>query len=266
MIIACDLDRTLLPNGEEPDDNSLERFYDYLKERDHTLIYATGRNLEMVQGAYQEFSLKVPDYLIASVGTMVYIKNGDQLVLDPHWIKHVYDHHPTWDADKIISALKNIDALTFQEDEVQNEFKVSLYAPVEKDEKVIQHNIARALENHEGVEIIYSIDPHKNVGLIDVLPTTATKLTALEYVRISLGKEKNEVLYAGDSGNDILPLTYGYNSVLVKNASTEVKEEVRRITREQNHSERLYIAVGNKDEHGNYASGVIEGMKHFLTS
>ncbi|MEX0933531.1 MAG: HAD-IIB family hydrolase [Candidatus Paceibacterota bacterium] len=263
MIIACDLDRTLLPNGEEPDDNSLERFYNYLKEHDHTLVYATGRNLRMVQDAYREFNLKVPDYLIASVGTMVYVNDNDELVLDPQWKEHVYRHHPTWNAHSIISELEHVRDVTFQEDEVQNEFKISLYAPVGKEKKEIRQNIVRALVDYEGVEIIYSVDPHKNVGLIDILPTAATKLTALEYIRTSLKKEKDDVLYAGDSGNDILPLTYGYKAVLVKNAREEVKEEVLRITREQGHTERLYVAVGSENEHGNYASGVMEGIKHF---
>lgn len=265
MIIVCDLDRTLLPNGEEPDDGSLERFYNYLRAFNHTLVYATGRNLEMVQSAYQEFNLKVPDYLIASVGTMVYTRQDNELVLDPCWMQHVYQHHPTWNADSIISAISNIDGLVFQEDEVQNEFKISLYAPVERDEKEIRSDLASALASYKDVEIVYSIDPHKNIGLIDVLPRTATKLTALEYVRTSLGKEKDDVVYAGDSGNDILPLTYGYNAILVKNAREEVKEEVIRIAREQGHAERLYIAVGSENEHGNYASGIIEGIKYFST-
>jgi len=263
MIIACDLDRTLLPNGEEPDDNSLRRLYSYLTGIDHTLVYATGRNLAMMESAYLEYDLKIPDYLIASVGTMVYKREDDGLVLDPHWITHVYKHHPAWNREVIVSALKNTEYLSLQESGVQNEFKISFYASVSTEEKRVRSDIEYALQNIEGIEIIYSIDPNKNIGLVDILPTAATKLTALEYIRTSLKKEKDDVLYAGDSGNDILPLTYGYKAVLVKNAREEVKEEVLRITREKNHSDRLYVATGSESEHGNYASGVMEGIQYF---
>lgn len=71
------------------------------------------------------------------------------------------------------------------------------------------------------------------------------------------------MIYAGDSGNDILPLTYGYKGILVKNAPDEVKEEVLNIAKAAQISELVYVASGQYDEDGNYASGVIEGIKHF---
>jgi sucrose-6-phosphatase len=264
MIIACDLDRTLIPNGREPDDGSLKRFYSYIETLDHTLVYATGRNLKMLEEAYALYGLKKPDFLIAAVGTAIYKRKENEIVLDTRWGEHVYSKNPLWNNEKITSVIKNIDYLTFQEKEVQNEFKISLYVDLLKEKKEIEEDVRSVLNDTEGIEVVYSIDPDKHVGLVDILPTSATKLGALEYVRTMLNKEKEEVIYAGDSGNDILPLTHGYKAILVKNAPSEVAEEVRRIVKDKNISHLLYVACGDDGESGNYASGVMEGIKYFL--
>lgn len=263
MIIACDLDRTLIPNGHEPDDKALERFYQYIHRIDHTLVYVTGRNLDMVQEAYELFGLRVPDYLIASVGTMVYVNQDGELILDPEWKTYVHNNQPAWDRERIISALTTNEHMFLQEQEVQNEFKVSLYADLDLTEEDARAILKETLHTVEGIEIVYSVDPHKRTGLIDILPACATKLGALEYVREKHNEHKDNVIYAGDSGNDILPLTFGYKAIVVKNASDPVKEEVKRKARENNVEDRVYIATGTTKESGNYASGVIEGLQYF---
>jgi len=56
MIIVCDLDRTLVPNGAEEYDGSLEEFYERVSGlRDAVLVYATGRNLELFKEAEKEY-------------------------------------------------------------------------------------------------------------------------------------------------------------------------------------------------------------------
>ena len=54
--------------------------------------------------------------------------------------------------------------------------------------------------------IVYSFDSQDGKGLLDFLPNSATKQTALEYVAAASGVAKEEVVFCGDSGNDIFPL------------------------------------------------------------
>jgi len=108
--------------------------------------------------------------------------------------------------------------------------------------------------------VIFSIDETNNIGLLDIIPKNATKLSALEYIRKNNGYKKEDIVYCGDSGNDILPLTFGYKSILVRNAINEVKKAVKSICFEKNCTDALYIAKGYGKLNGNYVSGIIEGL------
>jgi len=113
------------------------------------------------------------------------------------------------------------------------------------------------------VDIIFSIDPIKKVGLIDILPQSVNKASALEFLRKRLSVSKNDIVYCGDSGNDIIPLTSGYKSILVKNAKDKIKDTVSKINYDLGNIDKLYIAKGNEKMNGNYSSGIIEGLLKF---
>jgi len=267
MIIACDLDRTLLPNGSEPDNASLADFYALMSQAlpDAVLAYVTGRSLALYKNAQKEYGLRDPDYLLASVGTEVYVAQNNTLVPDPHWDAFVLQFHDTWDYDTVrrdvLAICTDRSFIYPQEDEVQNKYKLSFYIenPDQHKEDVLGtvHEYAEAQDL--GVEIIYSFDPHKNIGLLDILPSRATKLGALEYVRNKIGVEKDEVIYCGDSGNDLLPLTAGYKAVLVGNAPAEIKQSAQEAAKKNHTEEQLYIAQSY------YAAGVVEGIRHFMS-
>ena len=76
--------------------------------------------------------------------------------------------------------------------------------------------------------IIYSFDSQDGKGLLDFLPASATKQTALEYVAEEFGSAKEDVVFCGDSGNDIFPLTAGFCGVLVRNADDQLVENVKK--------------------------------------
>jgi hypothetical protein len=111
--------------------------------------------------------------------------------------------------------------------------------------------------------IVYSFDSQDGKGLLDFLPESATKQTALEYVAEEFGSAREDVVFCGDSGNDIFPLTAGFSGVLVKNADQQLVDNVREAMRE-NPQLKLYFARGNfKGLNGYYTSGVIEGAYHY---
>lgn len=265
ILLATDLDRTLLPNGPAPDDGGIEALFSLLKTVPHLLVYVTGRNLNLVYDAQKMYGIPTPDYLIAEVGTSMFRKNGDTLVPEARWISYVRSQERGWDSRSITDAIGNTHDLKLQENSNQNQFKISYYLANHNEKDAAFAHIHETLTKFNiDADVLWSIDPLKNnIGLIDVLPKTATKATALEFLRRQEHFEKEDVIYCGDSGNDILPLTRCYRSILVKNAPEDVKKEVTRRTNEQECPNTLYIATGTQQGNGNYSSGILEGLHHF---
>ncbi|VAW32252.1 hypothetical protein MNBD_CPR01-435 [hydrothermal vent metagenome] len=266
ILIATDLDRTLLPDGPYPDDKSIDNLFVALSNTQYILAYVTGRNLSLVQDAQKKYDIPTPDYLIAEVGTKIFHKEENTLVPDILWTSYIRAHEPRWNRNDITDAIGTAHDITMQEDWKQNEFKISYYLPKSSDKNIALRHIHKSLE-HIGItsDVLYSFDPLKNnIGLIDILPKTATKATALEFIRERAHLAKDEVVYCGDSGNDILPLTNGYRAILVKNAPENVQKDAsKRLEKLGIPKEKLYIAHGDHGQNGNYASGIIEGLRHF---
>jgi len=263
-VIATDLDRTLLPNGNQEYDGSMNLFSDIVRKKGLALIYVTGRNLEEINDAVEEYKIPPADYLVAEVGTRVYSRASDGYEEDISWIKAVNSATQNWDVGLFKERLESVEGIRLQEDFRQNSLKLSYYLDNPKDSsKTVQEvsETIKALCND--AEIIYSIDETKNLGLLDVLTRHATKINALEYVRKKLGVEKEDIIYCGDSGNDILPLTFGYKSILVRNTIDGVKKAVKERCMEKGIAEKLYIAQGTGKLNGYYVSGIIEGLVHF---
>ena len=92
---------------------------------------------------------------------------------------------------------------------------------------------------------------------------SATKQTALEYVAEEYGVDKTDVVFCGDSGNDVFPLTAGFSGVLVRNADEQLVASVKQAMN-ANPALKLYFAKGDfKGLNGYYTSGVIEGAYHY---
>lgn len=265
IFLTTDLDRTLLPNGPYDDDKSIPELFERLKQVPHILCYATGRNLSMVLEAMRTWHIPLPDFLVAEVGTSLYRKSGNELVTDTRWREHILSVQKNWSKDRILSSLNLNDALKLQEDEKQNEFKISYYLSdhTKKDEIFEKIHSVLSQENITA-QLLWSVDTlANNIGLIDIIPATATKAGGVEFLREKEGFEKENVIYCGDSGNDILPLTRCYKSIMVKNAPDEVKDIVSKQVSEAGCTANLYIATGVPPQNGNYASGIIEGLVHF---
>jgi len=265
IIFATDLDRTLLPNGHDEDGNTIPLLFRALEGKDITIVYVSGRNMALFEEARNKFDIPLPDFFLGSVGTEMFKKGNGVLVVDGGWIDYLRGNTAHWDVEEFKKRIGEIAGLRLQEPEVQNEFKLSFYLDdFELKNKEVVEQITRAVAGSGAeVDVVYSVDPLKNVGLIDVLPKVATKVTALEYLREQLGAGKSDVVYCGDSGNDVLPLTAGYKSILVKNAHTDTKDEVVQINKEKEFMDTLYIADGRYGLNGNYSSGILEGLIYF---
>jgi len=262
-ILATDLDRTLLPNGSwQADDNAIGLFNELTEKHDVLVVYVTGRNLALTENAIREYGIRYPDVLCGDVGTSIRKYRNGKWTFDDGWIAHVRHASPRWDAAAIRDAVSGIEGMREQESEHQNQFKQSYYVEHDKNDEVLKRVDALVKGRFDEV-IIYSFDSQDGKGLLDFLPASATKQTALEYVAGEFGAAKEEVVFCGDSGNDIFPLTAGFCGVLVRNADDQLVKNVKQAIAE-NPALRVYFAQGDfKGLTGYYTSGVIEGAYHY---
>ena len=262
-ILATDLDRTLLPNGRWPaDPGAIERFNELTRRHEVLVVYVTGRNLELTERAIEEFGVRHPDVLIGDVGTSIrrYVDEAWQ----PYegWEAHVRMTSPRWDAEAIRAAVAGIDGLTEQEREHCGPFKQSYYVDHDRNAAILSA-VEKEVKGRFDEVIVYSFDSQTGKGLLDFLPGTATKQTALEYVAADLGEDRADVVFCGDSGNDVFPLTAGFSGVMVRNADDQLVASVRQAVA-ANPDLRVYQARGGfQGLSGYYTSGVIEGAYHY---
>ncbi len=262
-ILATDLDRTLLPNGRwEPDESAIGLFNELTEKHGTLVVYVTGRNLNLTEQAIQQYGVRHPDFLCGDVGTTIRKFENAQWHDDVGWVAHVKRSSPRWDATAIKQAVADVKGMREQESEHQNQFKQSYYVQHEKKDAVLQQVDALVKDKFDEV-IVYSFDSLDGKGLLDFLPNSATKQTALEYVAEAFGVAKEEVVFCGDSGNDIFPLTSGFRGVLVRNADDQLVEKVKEAMA-RDPSLQAYFAKGNfMGLSGYYTSGVIEGAYHY---
>jgi sucrose-6F-phosphate phosphohydrolase len=262
-ILATDMDRTLLPNGSwEADSDAIAMFNQLTHEQDVLVVYVTGRNLALTEKAIAEFGVRHPDVLCGDVGTTIRKYQQGAWHFDEGWVEHVKQASPRWNATAIRDAVADVAGMREQESEHLNQFKQSYYVEHEQRDQVLQAVDQRVKGKFDEV-IIYSFDSQDGKGLLDFLPASATKQTALEYVSEEFAAAKEDVVFCGDSGNDIFPLTAGFCGVLVKNADEQLVENVTQAMQD-NPQLKVYFASGNfQGLNGNYTSGVIEGAYHY---
>jgi len=262
-ILATDLDRTLLPNGSwEADAGAIELFNTLTENQDFLVVYVTGRNLALTEKAIQQYGVRHPDVLCGDVGTSIRKYEHGEWRFDDGWIAHVRQASPRWDAAAIKEAVGGIDGMREQEKEHLNPFKQSYYVEHASNEAVLKQVDERVKGKFDEV-IIYSFDSQDGKGLLDFLPASATKLTALEYVAEEFGAAKQDVVFCGDSGNDIFPLTAGFCGVLVRNADEQLVANVNRAMAEDPDLKVYFARGGFRGLSGYYTSGVLEGACHY---
>lgn len=266
LLLCTDMDRTVIPNGRQPEHpDARRRFADFCSRPEVTLVYVTGRHQALVRQAIKNYVLPEPDYAITDVGTKIYRVKGEQWQELQEWEQEIDKDWNGKSYQEIKHLLDAVPSLKLQELSKQNTHKVSYYLPLHMDTFEVMERMNIKLEQ-EGIaaSLIWSVDEPKSIGLLDVLPRNATKLHAIEFLQNQLGYHPQEVIFAGDSGNDLPVLISGIPSVLVANAADDVKLEARQLAQRHGHADALYI-VGARhlNMNGNYSAGVLEGVWHF---
>jgi sucrose-phosphate synthase len=180
----------------------------------------------------------MPDVLITSVGSEIYYGH-DSIVEDIGW-RRTIDRH--WDPDKLRALFSDVSGLRLQPKADQRPFKLSYF--VDPDAAPSMQDLKRLVKEHGlRASLIYSHDE-----FLDLLPERASKGRALRYVAHRWGFPLDQVMVAGDSGNDMDMLRTGVSGVVVGNHHPELRPLRRR--------DEVYFSEAG------YARGVLEGAHH----
>lgn len=268
LLLCTDMDRTVIPNGmqaEHPD--ARRRFRQFCQADNVCLVYVTGRHRQLVEKAIRAYHLPQPDYIISDVGTKIFQRKETRWQEVQSWCDEIAADWNGKSHHDLKQLLADIKQLQLQEFSKQNTHKLSFYLPLYLDkDKIIKAMQQRLQDNHIRASVIWSIDELTHVGLLDVLPENATKLHAIEFLQDKLGFSDNHLVFAGDSGNDMAVLASAIQSVLVNNASDDIKSLAQRLAAENGHSDSLYLATTSHPlgMNGNYSAGVLQGVWHYL--
>ncbi|AGF77130.1 HAD-superfamily hydrolase, subfamily IIB [Desulfocapsa sulfexigens DSM 10523] len=266
LLVCTDLDRTLLPNGFDPESPDARTWFHRLAALPGiTLAYVTGRDQKLVREAINEYTLPMPDFVLGDVGSSIYVCKQHEWHPMSDWQAHIAQDWGGFTHSDIAAFLKGNPEIQLQEESKQNTYKVSYYAPIDTNHKTLLPKLQSQLqEHHIDASLIWSLDEPAGKGLLDILPARATKRHAIEFLMEKHGYGFDNTVFSGDSGNDLPVLISPIHSVLVHNASTDVKREGQRMAKAAGTEKALYLAHGGfKGMNGNYAAGILEGVAHY---
>lgn len=232
-LLVSDIDNTLLG-----DRIALKELIDYLQSSEIAFGIATGRSIESAQQILQEWKVPPPDLWITSVGSEIYY--GEEIQIDLEWLEHINDQ---WQPELVREAIAKLSGIKLQSAEGQRNHKISYLIDPTRSPSIAEIQVH--LQQYQlQVQAIYS---HQE--FLDILPLRASKGEAVNYCANKWNFAIENILVAGDSGNDEQMLASGANAVVVGNYSSELEK-----LRGQNH---VYFAGSD------YAQGVLDAIAHY---
>ncbi|MDX1522208.1 MAG: HAD-IIB family hydrolase, partial [Anaerolineae bacterium] len=238
-LLSFDIDGTLLGN---PDTNyPFSKIWQRVQADDKPLLCLnTGRLLDETLGLVRAGQLPKPDYIISGVGTSIYDFGKKQVIKA---FSEILEEG--WNLETVDGVInRHGDGLVKQPAHFQNPYKSSWYFENATDEQIaaIQHELEAAGLD---VNVVYSSNLH-----FDVLPKWANKGNALSWLLKHLEIPAEDVIVAGDTGNDsAMFLVRDVRGIIVANAQPELFEAAKELP--------VYIAERKSNE------GVLEGLVYY---
>lgn len=266
LLLCMDMDRTVIPNGADPESPEARPALCRLAARSEILIaYVTGRRRELIQSAIQTYQLPEPHFAAGDVGSSLYTISHGSWSDMPGWNDELSAGWNGLEGESIRKIWKEIPDVQLQEVSAQGKYKVSFYTPEKIDRQKLFQQVREQLNPLRiKVNLIWSIDEATNQGLLDILPPNADKAHAVRFLAQAIGLPRERVIFAGDSGNDLPALLSGFPAILTRNANDDVRDEAIAAAKNQGITETLYCAKGLLNGmNGNYAAGVLEGLAHY---
>lgn len=267
FLICTDLDRTLIPNGEAKEsDNARYLFSQLVANSQVTLAYVTGRDQCLIKEAIAQYQLPLPNFVIADVGSSIYKIKENEWIREDNWDQKIALDWQNKSYADLASFFSDLKGCSLQEKSKQGLHKLSYYVSLDSDIEILMEEIRLKLQQKQiKSNLIWSIDEEANIGLLDILPISANKRHAIEYLIEKQDFTLENTVFSGDSGNDLDVLISPIKSILVANAHQEVKEKVKFHLQTTEEKNSVYIAKGGYlTMNGNYSGGILEGIFHYF--
>lgn len=233
-LLITDLDNTLTGDTE-----ALAEFNELIREHDNIGFgIATGRRLDSAMNLIEELGLPRPDLIDTDAGTQLHY--GDNLTPDRSWRKQI---GYAWKPDEVDAIMTKLPGVVRQSDANQSEFKLSYEIDPEitpstpKLKKLLREAGLRA-------KVVVSLGMY-----LDIIPVRGGSDLSMRHLLWKWGFSPDNVLVAGDSGNDAGMLLGRTLGVVVGNYSPELERFRKR--------PRIYFAKAT------HARGIIEGIHYY---
>lgn len=173
-----------------------------------------------------------------------------------------YEQHLGQQCQQVLAAevaerLPTRAGLTQQEPEKQGRYKLSFYCAAQQLEAHSAWLTDWIDRQSLAYQLVSSVDPFNQDGLIDLLPRGCDKAAALQWWLQYTGRSVNSLVYAGDSGNDLAALTGHFRAIVVGNAAPALVAQVQAVHASRGTLEQLYVAQAAA------TAGVLEGCRWF---
>lgn len=267
LLLCTDLDRTLLPNGTQPESpGARETLKALIADSGMLLAYVSGRRLALHEEAITEYDLPMPNFAITDVGTGLFSRTAVGWEKDSAWEEHIASSWCGHSAAELASWMEDLPDLVLQEPAAQAPFKLSYdVRRIEQGPALVETVQSRLDERAVDATVVWSVDETVPMGLLDVLPAKAGKLNAVRWLATRCQVPQDRLVYAGDSGNDLEVLVSEIPSVLVANATDEVRKLAQKLAKKNGFEQHLYLAIGGYlGLNGHYAAGILEGLAYFI--
>lgn len=268
-LLCTDLDRTLLPNGQAPEEPLARRRFALVAQNPEVAIaYVTGRDLGLVESAISEFQIPIPNFIIGDVGASIYHARPTGWEPDSDWHQAIASDWQGKSWQTLLPHLNAFNDLRIQDNQgiTHCPHKLSFYTKSKERPEALLEGVQNLL-NDVGFtsRIIWSYDEILECGLLDVLPASVSKYHAIEFIREKMAISRERCFFSGDSGNDLEVLESDIPSVLVANGTSDVRHLAIKNSRLMGNDEKLHLAQFIDDQNnGNYASGILQGLEHFF--
>jgi sucrose-6F-phosphate phosphohydrolase len=244
-ILASDVDNTLTGNPEAL--KKLAKQITALREQGQLALFlTTGRTLDEVLHGFEKEHIPQSDAIITQVGTEIFTPpfapDMDPL---PEWDNFLRQQYSRQEA---LQLLQDIEGAKIQPDRYNTHLKVSYFLDETPDpEAAVQLIKQRAAQARGSYAVVWSSGKH-----LDILPAASGKGNAIRFLIDFLDLKPEQVVTAGDSGNDRSMLDEFERGIIVANAQPELMK-----LKGQSEDTSLYFAQKR------YAAGVEEGLRHF---
>ena len=238
-LLSFDIDNTLI-DFHTFSSNFGKIWEKYKGQTNALLTFNTGRLKDDVLSLIDRGILPKPDYIISGVGTHIYDYNNKKLVKE---FNDVLDEG--WDLKLVEDIITSVDhPVSEQPSRFQHSYKRSYFFHDATEELIVDIEESFVDAGME-VNVIYSGNK-----FLDILPKFANKGNALQWLLKRLKIKTNEVLVAGDSGNDSAMFDLkDVLGIVVANAHEELYQYTKH--------KKVYHSEKEKGD------GIVEGLVYY---